>query len=172
MTIIPMPTNNPLLLLIELVILIALLSWTALSAIQAGRRVATVGRCRRKLDRDRAETATAIESLRGDQRRIEGELQETAQSLEVRQAEVADLQATLKKLKLDGPREYRLLSERFGDGDRLFLLTIPRTGPRTGPQDDRPDCWAVAAADSGAAMALLAKTVPSPERPALNGQLD
>ncbi|ALG70350.1 hypothetical protein VY88_07840 [Azospirillum thiophilum] len=159
-----MSTGAPLVLLLEMVISLACLSWITASILRAGKRMAAVQRRRRQLNRGRKELAQTSEVLRRDIYRQEIELRQTEEAISVRQAEAADLQSRLNDLRRQGPREYTLLNERFGDRDQLWLLTIPKP--------ERPERWAVAASDSGTAMALLSGHVAAVERPVLDGQLN
>lgn len=159
-----MTSDAPLLLVLEMVILLACLSWITVSIIRIGHRIAAVQRRKSQLRKGRTELTQTTEALRRDMRRLESELRQTEETIAVRNAQAAELQSRLNDLRRHGPREYTLLSERFGDKDRLWLLTVPRP--------DRPERWAVAAPDSGTAMALLCARITVPERPVLDDQLN
>lgn len=159
-----MGVQTPLLLVLEMVILMACLSWITVSILRIGNRIAAVQRRRAQLHQGRAELTQTTESLRRDLRRQETELRQAEEAIAVRNAQAVELQARLNELRRLGPREYTLLSERFGEKDRLWLLTVPRP--------DRPERWAVAAPDSGTAMALLSTRLTAPERPVVDDQLN
>ncbi|CAO3449423.1 hypothetical protein [Azospirillum largimobile] len=159
-----MTSDAPLLLVLEMVILLACLSWITVSIIRIGHRIAAVQRRKSQLRQGRTELTQTTEALRRDMRRNEAELRQTEEAIAVRTAQAAELQRRLNDLRRHGPREYTLLNERFGDKDRLWLLTVPRP--------DRPERWAVAAPDSGTAMALLCARITVPERPVVDDQLN
>ncbi|HYF86310.1 hypothetical protein [Azospirillum sp.] len=159
-----MTSDAPLLLVLEMVILLACLSWITVSIIRIGHRIAAVQRRKSQLRQGRTELTQTTEALRRDMRRNEAELRQTEEAIAVRAAQAAELQSRLNDLRRHGPREYTLLNERFGDKDRLWLLTVPRP--------DRPERWAVAAPDSGTAMALLCARITVPERPVVDDQLN
>ncbi|MBK1842401.1 hypothetical protein JHL17_33905 [Azospirillum sp. YIM B02556] len=158
-----MNAQTPLLLELELVSLMACLGWIAVSILRIGKRIAAV-QCRRsQLHHARTELTRITDSLRRDLRRQETELHQLEEAIAVRNAQAAELQAKLNGLRRQGPREYTLFSERFGEKDRLWLMTVPRP--------DRPERWAVAAPDGGTAMALLCARTTVPERPVVDDQL-
>jgi hypothetical protein len=159
-----MTSDAPLLLVLEMVILLTCLSWITVSIIRIGHRVAAVQRRKSQLRQGRTELTQTTEALRRDMRRNEAELRQTEEAIAVRTAQAGELQTRLNDLRRHGPREYTLLNERFGDKDRLWLLTVPRA--------DRPERWAVAAPDSGTAMALLSARITVPERPVVDDQLN
>ncbi|ANC92639.1 hypothetical protein A6A40_12485 [Azospirillum humicireducens] len=159
-----MTSDAPLLLVLEMVILMACLCWITVSIIRIGNRIAMVQRRKSQLRQGRTELIQTTEALRRDMRRHEAELRQTEDAIAVRTAQTAELQSRLNDLRRHGPREYTLLNERFGDKDRLWLLTVPRP--------DRPERWAVAAPDSGTAMALLCARITVPERPVVDDQLN
>lgn len=159
-----MTSDAPLLLVLEMVILLACLSWITVSIIRIGHRIAAVQRRKSQLRQGRTELTQTTEALRRDMRRHEAELRQTEEAIAVRATQAAELQSKLNDLRRHGPREYTLLNERFGDKDRLWLLTVPR--------QDRPERWAVAAPDSGTAMALLCARITVPERPVVDDQLN
>ena len=159
-----MTSDAPLLHGLEMVILLACLSWITVSVIRIGHRVAAVQRRKSQLRQGRTELTQTTEALRRDMRRNEAELRRTEEAIAVHAAQAAELQSRLNDLRRHGPREYTLLNERFGDKDRLWLLTVPRP--------DRPERWAVAAPDSGTALALLCARITVPERPVVDDQLN
>ena len=158
-----MTSDAPLLHGLEMVILLACLSWITVSVIRIGHRVAAVQRRKSQLRQGRTELTQTTEALRRDMRRNEAELRRTEEAIAVRAAQATELQSRLNELRRHGLREYTLLNERFGDKDRLWLLTVPRP--------DRPERWAVAAPDSGTALALLCARITVPERPVVDDQL-
>ncbi len=159
-----MTSDAPLLHGLEMVILLACLSWITVSVIRIGHRVAAVQRRKSQLRQGRTELTQTTEALRRDMRRNEAELRRTEEAIAVRAAQATELQSRLNELRRHGLREYTLLNERFGDKDRLWLLTVPRP--------DRPERWAVAAPDSGTALALLCARITVPERPVVDDQLN
>ncbi|WP_247894231.1 hypothetical protein [Azospirillum sp. B510] len=159
-----MSTQTPLLLVLEMVILMACLSWITVSVVRIGNRIAAVQRRRCQLQHGQTELILTTESLRRDLRRNEIELRQTEEAISVRNAQAAELQTRLNDLRRQGPREYTLMNERFGEKDKLWLLSVPRP--------DRPERWAVAAPDSGTAMALLCARITVPERPVVDDQLN
>lgn len=156
--------QTPLLLGLEMVILMACLSWITVSVLRIGNRIAGVQRRRLQLHHGRMELTQTTDSLRRDVRRLETELRQAEDAVAVRNAQAVELQTRLNELRRLGPREYTLLNERFSEKDRLWLLTVPRP--------DRPERWAVAAPDSGTAMALLCARLTVPERPVVDDQLN
>lgn len=159
-----MGTQTPLLFVLEMVILTACLSWITVSILRIGHRIAAVQRRRSQLRQGQAELARSTDALRRDMRQLDSELRQVEEAITVRNAQAVDLQSRLNDLRRQGPREYTLLNERFGEKDRLWLMTVPRP--------DRPERWAVAAPDGGTAMALLCARISVPERPVLDGQLN
>ncbi|CAO3417299.1 hypothetical protein [Azospirillum endophyticum] len=159
-----MIVQTPLLFGLEMVILTACLSWMTVSILRIGSRIAGVQRCRSRLRQGRAELARSTEALRRDMRQLESELRQVEEAIAVRNAQAADLQSRLNDLRRQGPREYTLLTERFGEKDRLWLMSVPRP--------DRAERWAVAAPDGGTAMALLCARITVPERPVVDDQLN
>lgn len=159
-----MGAQTPLLFVLEMVILMACLSWITVSILRIGGRIAGVQRRRSQLRQGRDELARSTDALRRDMRQLESELRQVEEAIGVRNAQAVDLQSRLNDLRRQGPREYTLLSERFGDKDRLWLMSVPRP--------ERPERWAVAAPDGGTAMALLCARVTVPERPVLEDQLN
>ncbi|MBY6265831.1 hypothetical protein EI613_28520 [Azospirillum sp. 412522] len=159
-----MGAQTPLLFVLEMVILMACLGWITLSILRIGSRIAGVQRRRSRLRQGRAELIQSAEALRRDMRRLESELHQVEEAIAVRNAQAADLQSQLNDMRRQGPREYTLLNERFGEKDRLWLMSVPRP--------DRPERWAVAAPDGGTAMALLCARITVPERPVLEDQLN
>lgn len=159
-----MSTQTPLLLVLEMVILMACLSWITVSILRIGNRIAAVQRRRSQLHQGRTELTRTTESLRRDMHHQETELRQAEEAIAVRNAQAVELQTRLNHLRRQGPREYTLFNERFGEKDRLWLLTVPRP--------DRPERWAVAAPDSGTAMALLCARITVPERPVIDDQLN
>ncbi|WP_247871884.1 hypothetical protein [Azospirillum sp. TSO35-2] len=156
--------GSPIILLLESVLVLACLVWITTSVLRSVRHVAAVRRRRAQMSRSHRDLVNEIESVRRDQQNEEVTLRQTEDGIAVRLAQIEELQARLDELRLSGPPEYRVLNERFGERDRLWLLTIPQSG--------RPSRWAVAAPDSATAMALLAKTVAAPERPVVDGHLN
>ncbi|PWC88662.1 hypothetical protein TSH100_06995 [Azospirillum sp. TSH100] len=159
-----MGAQTPLLLVLEMVILMACLSWITVSILRIGNRIASVQRRRAQLHQGRTELTQTTDSLRRDLRRQETELRQLEDTIAVRNAQAVELQTRLNELRRHGPREYTLMNERFGEKDRLWLLTVPRP--------DRPERWAVAAPDSGTALALLCARITVPERPVVDDQLN
>jgi septal ring factor EnvC (AmiA/AmiB activator) len=159
-----MGMQTPLLLVLEMVIMMACLSWGTVSILRIGYRIASVQRRRSQLHHGRTELTQTTDSLRRDLRRQETELHQLEDAISVRNAQAVELQSQLNDLRRQGPREYTLMNERFGEKDRLWLLTVPRP--------DRPERWAVAAPDSGTALALLCARVTVPERPVVDDQLN
>ncbi|GLR81790.1 hypothetical protein HUE56_10720 [Azospirillum oryzae] len=159
-----MSAQTPLLLVLEMVILMACLSWITVSILRIGNRIAAVQRRRSQLHQGRTELTQTTDSLRRDLRRQETELRQLEEAIGVRNAQAVELQTRLNDLRRQGPREYTLFNERFGEKDRLWLLSVPRP--------DRPDRWAVAAPDSGTAMALLCARTTVPDRPVIDDQLN
>ncbi len=96
-------------------------------------------------------------------RQQESALHKAKQALAAKQEEVDQALARLEALRRDGLREYQVLTERFGDKDKLWLLSVPRS--------DKPVRWAVAAPDSRTAADILSKKIAEPEKPAVDGQL-
>jgi hypothetical protein len=142
----------------------ACLSWITVSILRIGNWIAAVHRRRSQLHQGRTELTQTTDSLRRDLRRQETELRQLEEAIAVRNAQAVELQSGLNDLRRLGPREYTLLNERFAEKDRLWLLTVPRP--------DRPERWAVAAPDSGTAMALLCARITAPERPVVDDQLN
>ncbi|SMH55638.1 hypothetical protein [Azospirillum agricola] len=148
---------------LETLLLLACLAWILASAARAARHVLMVQRRRAVLDKRHADLERDLSSVRRSVRQQDGALRHLEKALADKQEEVEAAQTRLNALRGEGRREYELLSERFGEKDKLWLLTVPR--------DDRPARWAVAAPDPQTASDLLTKRVTTPERPEVEGQM-
>lgn len=100
-----MTSDAPLLLVLEMVILLACLSWITVSIIRIGHRIAAVQRRKSQLRQGRTELTQTTEALRRDMRRNEAELRQTEEAIAVRTAQAAELQSRLNDLRRHGPRE-------------------------------------------------------------------
>ena len=137
------------------VLVLTALIWILASASRTARCVLGVRRWNSRLshrlegvERDIAMAAAAAVEQERRAETLEAEAVERAAQLET-------LEMRLAKLRADGPPQYRLLSERNGDKDIIFLFTVSRGDP---PQAER---WASPAANSkDAARALAAALGP------------
>lgn len=148
---------------LETLLFLACLAWILASAARAGRHVLRVQRRRAALDKRHADLERDLDGVHRSVRQQDGALRHLEKVLAEKQEEVEAAQTRLNTLRGEGRREYELLGERFGEKDKLWLLAVPRA--------DRPARWAVAAPDAQTASELLAKTLTTPERPAVEGQL-
>lgn len=158
----PDPTA-PMIVAVEMVAMIACLTWIGVSVVRSARHIGAVQRRRAHLVSRQDTLKRDLDSARHALRQEEETLRQTNKSLKEREGEIDALQAQLEEARRNGAPEYRVLTERFGEKDRLWLLTVPQPG--------RPERWAVAAPDAGTATALLTGKVTSPERPVVDGQL-
>jgi len=148
---------------LETLLLLACLLWILASLARAGRHILAVQRRRARLAKRYANLERDLDTVRHSVRQQESALGNVEKTLAAKQEEVAEVQAKLNALRGEGLREYQVLTERFGDKDKLWLLVVPRP--------DKPARWAVAAPDSQTATELLSKKIAIPEKPAVEGQL-
>lgn len=148
---------------LEAVLLLACMMWVMASLARAGRHILAVQRRRAALTRRHGNLQRDIDTARHSVRQQESALHKLEQAFTAKQLEVEEALARLDALRRDGLREYQVLTERFGEKDKLWLLSVPRT--------DKPARWAVAAPDPHTATAILTKKIADPEKPAVEGQL-
>lgn len=148
--------------------------WLGASLLHIGRRVLraqkrVVRLARRMLTADR-DVALAAETAAAQERRAE-KLEKT---LAERVAALNKIEDAVQKLRADSAREYRLLAERLGSHDLVFLFAVARGGPPqkgagAPPQTER---WAVPAPTQDAAAKALAAAVGDDAALELIGKLE
>ena len=148
---------------IELLLLLAGLVWIGVSTARIGRHIMAVHRRRASLSRRYSNLQRDLDTARHSVRQQETALLKADQALAEQEDRITKAQARLAAARADSLREYQVLTERFSDKDRLWLLSVERPG--------KPVRWAVAAPDQRTATDLLSTRVASSEKPAVDGKL-
>jgi len=150
-------------LTMEALLLLACAVWVLASLVRTVGHILAVQRRRSSLAKRHGNLERDLETVRHSVRQQESALHTVEKALETKQEELEVAEAALALRRGNGLPEYQMLTERFGDKDKLWLMAVPQAG--------KPARWAVAAPDARTAAELLAKKVSAAAPPAVEGQL-